>query len=61
MNKSQTTSAQRRIRVLSRALKRARKLLSEFSAEEVEALLKLRKDEIAALREATAKYRGRKA
>jgi hypothetical protein len=61
MNKSQTTSAQRRIRVLTRDLKRARKLLSEFSSEEVEALLKPRKDEIAELREEIAKYRGRKA
>jgi hypothetical protein len=61
MNKSQTTSALRRIRVLTRDLKRARKLLSEFPAEEVEVLLKPRKDEIAALREEIAKYRGRKA
>ena len=61
MNKSQTTSALRRIRVLNRELKRARKLLSEFPPEQVEALLKPRTDEIATLRAEIAKQRGRKA
>ena len=56
MNKAQYATALRRVRILQREIKRARKVLSGIPDDQVAQLLRPRTDELEQLRDAIARY-----